>query len=406
MPDNPRAFAVHVGGVPLADALRELGSIVARRRPLAETLALVCRRVADAFGAEVATVYLRERDPFLGDDELVMRGNVGFPEEAIGTVRLRVGEGLAGLAAKCLRPVSLAAAPGDPQYLHVPGLGEERYPAFLAVPLVVGDRATGVLVIQRRAPRFSSADVAIGLALAGTIAAVVARGADPAMPSPGGRLVGRTVSPGWAVAPATAAPPLDVAAGVEDAPRALAEAFLAVARELDDARRRLRVGLDGGALRGVVELMVLVEDRRLRELATRLCVRHDVPTAIRRLERAYWADLPSSELVAAPGLLQRSAELRDLGYLVALRAARVPFPPAGAVLLVERLSTTLVLAAAARAVAGIAVSEVVEPAGLAAVTARAARIPVIAEVVGLPALVGGAVALDADAATIAPDDGR
>lgn len=180
-------FAIHLGGDRRVDALRDLAALVLQPRPLPVALREVCARVAAAFGAEVATVYLRERE------HLVMRGNVGFPADAIGRVRLRGGEGLTGLAADCLRPVSRAAGPGDPRFCPVPGLGEERYPVFLAVPLLdgAGQIATGVLVVQRRGPAFGSAELALGCALAGTLAALVARG--PL------RLVGRPVVGGWAV---------------------------------------------------------------------------------------------------------------------------------------------------------------------------------------------------------------
>ena len=113
---------------------------------------LLAIREAAIAGADVVSAYVREPDD--GGDRLVMRGNHGFPAGTIGAVRLGFGEGLTGLCAECLRPVSVAVGSADSHFKLVPGLGEERFPAYLGVPLTTSGRALGVLVLQRRAPAF------------------------------------------------------------------------------------------------------------------------------------------------------------------------------------------------------------------------------------------------------------
>ena len=55
-----------------------------------------------------------------------MRGNVGFPKGARGTVRLNVGEGITGLAVESLYPVSAAWAPDHGHYREFPELERVR----------------------------------------------------------------------------------------------------------------------------------------------------------------------------------------------------------------------------------------------------------------------------------------
>ena len=101
--------------------------VAAQDRALEHLLAEMCPHVAAIASADVVSVYVREISP--SGDSLVMRGNVGFPPSTVGTVSLRMGEGITGLVAECMRPVSVAVAAGEASYKHVPGLGEERFPA-------------------------------------------------------------------------------------------------------------------------------------------------------------------------------------------------------------------------------------------------------------------------------------
>src|SRR5262249_58935256 len=106
--------------------------------------------------------------PSTGD--LVMRANVGLggATGAVG-VRLAPHEGITGFAVECLRPVAVAAAGRDPRNKPVPGIGEEKFPVFLAVPLLGDGRAAGALVVQRAERAFSPAEVTLVAALAAPV---------------------------------------------------------------------------------------------------------------------------------------------------------------------------------------------------------------------------------------------
>jgi phosphotransferase system enzyme I (PtsP) len=113
--------------------------------PLVSLLDEAPRRVASIFDADVCSLYLLEGE----GNELVMRANVGFATDAIGAVRLCVGEGITGSAVEYMRPVSIDSAQAHAAYKHFDALGEERFPVFVAVPIRGASGALGALVLQR-----------------------------------------------------------------------------------------------------------------------------------------------------------------------------------------------------------------------------------------------------------------
>src|SRR5690606_12096250 len=142
-------------GSPILGAL-EPGELAG---PLEDALARACGELSRLAEAEVVSVYVREREED-GADVLVVRGNVGLAAGVIGNLRLRVGDGIVGWAAECLRPIAVGAADADPHFKRVRGIGEEQFPVLLALPLVRAGRCLGVLVFQRAAARgFSPVEI-------------------------------------------------------------------------------------------------------------------------------------------------------------------------------------------------------------------------------------------------------
>lgn len=148
---------VHTRGEARLDAMLELAEEASRPAPVAEVLGSLCARIAQFLNVEVCSIYLRELVDTPGNrrvaGDLVLRATSGYSHDAIGRVRMRVGEGLTGFAVECLRPVSVARASTDARNKSFAGLDEERFPSLCAVPLVDGGRAVGALVVQRKQPR-------------------------------------------------------------------------------------------------------------------------------------------------------------------------------------------------------------------------------------------------------------
>src|SRR3954470_15579460 len=163
-----RGARIHARGEGRLDRVLDFVQFVAKPMPLSLLLDEAPRRIAEIVGANIASLYLLEGE----GGELVLRGNVGFPQGARGVVRLAVGEGITGMAVECMRPISVVQASEHERYRAFPGLDEDRYPVFLAVPVLGHHRALGALVVQRAGDQaFVASDVDLIVALTAPIAA-------------------------------------------------------------------------------------------------------------------------------------------------------------------------------------------------------------------------------------------
>ncbi len=191
---------VHTRGEARLDAMLELTEEASRPAPLGDVLSSLCARIGQVLSVDVCSIYLRELVDSPGnrrvDGDLVLRATCGYSADAVGRVRMRVGEGLTGFAVECLRPVSVARASSDARNKPFAGMDEERYPSLCAVPLVDGGRAVGALVIQRRQPRrFGQREMVLAASVAAPVLFAIERAratvtgrrhstANPVRPSP------------------------------------------------------------------------------------------------------------------------------------------------------------------------------------------------------------------------------
>jgi len=112
--------------------------------------------VAARTRSAVCSIYLYDVEA----RELTLRATRGLNPESVGTVRLKLGQGLTGLALEQMQTVCEKDASANPGYQYFPGIFEERYNAFLAVPIARGISRMGVLVLQRDSQEcFNDADI-------------------------------------------------------------------------------------------------------------------------------------------------------------------------------------------------------------------------------------------------------
>ena len=112
---------------------------------LRETLDKIVAAIAAGMEVEVCSLYLFDAQR----ERLVLRATVGLEEESVGKVSMRVNEGLVGLVVEHGQPVTVADAISHPRYKYFPETGEERYHAFLGVPVQDGrQKPIGVMVVQ------------------------------------------------------------------------------------------------------------------------------------------------------------------------------------------------------------------------------------------------------------------
>ena len=135
-------------GLAVVHAVTELTHLLDRRTSLSAFLHDVVRTVAEHMGAEVCSVYLYDVE----QDVLVMRATHGLNPELIDKVRLRSGEGLTGAAFRTNQPILVRDVGDSSDNKVIPDLGEERFPAFLGIPIKRGDLGIGVITLQQRDP--------------------------------------------------------------------------------------------------------------------------------------------------------------------------------------------------------------------------------------------------------------
>ena len=155
----------------MLETLRHIIQEVNAAEGLNDALQIIVRRVRDAMGTEVCSVYMR--DPSTG--RFVFRATEGLKEDLIGVAGLAAGEGLVGLVAEREEPVNLENAENHPSFQFLPGIGEELYHAFLGVPIIHQRDVLGVLVIQQaHRRRFDESDEAFLVTMSAQLAGVIA----------------------------------------------------------------------------------------------------------------------------------------------------------------------------------------------------------------------------------------
>ena len=124
--------------------LEEIGNLARQGGKPAETLMNVVALIAKRFETDVCSAYLLEPDRA----NLVLAATVGLRRQCIGTLRMGIHEGLAGLVAEEVRPVAVDRAKEHPRFKYFREAGEDAYQSFLGVPLIDRGVLQGVLVVQ------------------------------------------------------------------------------------------------------------------------------------------------------------------------------------------------------------------------------------------------------------------
>jgi phosphotransferase system enzyme I (PtsP) len=389
-PVRPR---VHQRGNRRLDAVIDLVGFTARPMPLSSLLDEAPRRIASLLQADVCSLYLVEGDR----SALVMRGNVGFTNAALGKVRLRVGEGITGESVEYLRPISTASADQHGSYKHFAELGEERFPVFLSVPILGKSGPLGALVAQRKVGAFEDRDVELLTVIGGLIAAGIrhaelvdeVREKRARRPGGGGTrkvtLTGRPVVDGRALGavaalrrptarPAGKVSKEDARAGVRVLQGAFDVADKAI-RGLAHRAARLGLGRETAFLSTYTDILA---DMRFRERALELTERGEsVARALAQVARD--ATRAAASLTRDVFLEERARDIEDLcDALTALSSTdRRSSLPSKAVLVGDTLTVFDVLVSARSQPAGIALSD----------RAAGPRTQALLRLLGVPAVV-------------------
>ena len=133
------------------DVLHEIGERIAAADPLHSILKLVVEFVSAVVKSDSCFVYVLE------SNELILRASKNTHADVVDRLRLRVGQGITGWVAEHKKPVALASNDSlDPRFRTFHELPEDRFEAFLSVPILCRDKLVGVINLQHREPHVYS----------------------------------------------------------------------------------------------------------------------------------------------------------------------------------------------------------------------------------------------------------
>lgn len=129
------------------DLLHRISGIVSSEVSLDEMLGEVLGLTVQVTSCDACLVYLIEQDT----DEVVLRASQVPHASELGSLRMKVGEGVTGWVAEHKSVVALAEnAAADLRFKRFNRLIEDTYEAFLSVPLVSGGEVIGVINVHHR----------------------------------------------------------------------------------------------------------------------------------------------------------------------------------------------------------------------------------------------------------------
>jgi len=132
---------------PEVDFLHKMASRMASADPLQEVLGQIVDFAASVVSCDSCFLYALE------DGDLILRASKNAHPDVIDRLKLRLGQGITGWVAEHRQPVAVALnASQDPRFQLFKDLPEDKFEAFLSVPVMCRGRVVGVINLQNRDP--------------------------------------------------------------------------------------------------------------------------------------------------------------------------------------------------------------------------------------------------------------
>jgi len=140
---------LHIGQVQELKILRRIVDITNSELDLARILDEVVRIVTEMTKADSIFIYLFDDKK----ENLILTASKTPHQKELGKITLRAGEGITGWVAQENKPVAIAKnAYQDKRFKGFDVLPEDRYEAFLSVPITYKGSAIGVVNVQHKKP--------------------------------------------------------------------------------------------------------------------------------------------------------------------------------------------------------------------------------------------------------------
>ncbi|MBI3610671.1 MAG: GAF and ANTAR domain-containing protein [Nitrospirae bacterium] len=123
------------------ETLSLVSKTIASSRYLKEILQLIVAMTAEMMNSTICSIMLLDEDA----QELEIVATQSLSEEYRGKPNLKVGQSISGLAVKEKRPIAVPDVTREPGYMYVDLARKEGLCSLLSVPMMIKDRAVGVI---------------------------------------------------------------------------------------------------------------------------------------------------------------------------------------------------------------------------------------------------------------------
>ncbi|MBF0331600.1 MAG: phosphoenolpyruvate--protein phosphotransferase [Candidatus Omnitrophica bacterium] len=356
-----------------AKLISDIGELTALFTDAAHLDALlqnIVNKIAAHMNADTCSIYLFNDETQM----LTLKATKGLRAGSIGKVCLKPGEGLTGISFKERRTVCEGDAARNPGYRPVPGVGEEKYCSFLAIPILRGQTRIGVMTIQSvKKNYFSDEDINIFNAITSQLTSTIemvkllssfahaqAGQIVEAKPTRLKFIQGRGGSEGLAIGDSVVIVPLSLesfkvpkgskASGIDDFRRAVAQAEKEL-HEIERAGEERQIGMV--ALIFSAQIMMLKDRAILGAMETLIGKGMPPEDAVCTVIQEY---VTRFDLMANEYVREKRYDVLDVGRRILVNmAGRVDALDqyAGKVVIVRELLPTSVLKLSLQGVAGI-----------------------------------------------------
>jgi signal transduction protein with GAF and PtsI domain len=129
------------------DLLHQIGSSISTSDSFHTVLSSIIDMVTEAIPCDSCFIYVLDKN------KLVLRASKNPHSDVVDQLVMAMGQGVTGWVAENLETVAIPArAWEDPRFRKFANLPEDRFEAFLAVPVLCRGRLVGVINLQNREP--------------------------------------------------------------------------------------------------------------------------------------------------------------------------------------------------------------------------------------------------------------
>jgi phosphotransferase system enzyme I (PtsP) len=378
--------------------LRQIVQDVNEAQDLQEALPIIVSQVSHAMQVEACSVFLADHQT----KQYLLAASIGFQAGVDGNLVIPFSQGLVGLVGEREEPINLHEASSHPRYCYFPQTGEERYCAFLGVPMIHQRKLIGIVVVQQRQPRrFDEGEVAFLITICAQLAGIVAHasiaGKIPNIKIPKEKesttYYGNPVAPGVAIGNAVIVLPADIDAipdrlidDIEKEIDSLETAFKVTKEDIARLKIRLSTTLLPEELNLFDAYLSMLDSPSIKkDMIGLIREGHWAPWALRKIIKR---QVHKFEAMEDPYLRERAWDLLDLGRRVLANLHSENPPPISylkdTVLIGDEISASLLAEIPTGHLVGM-VSTRGSANSHVAILARAMGIPAVMGVLGFPA---------------------